>query len=140
MSQSNINWDLVEEVSKTFFPDEYKAVTRKQRKSMEDRISKGQPPIVPDIEAGGMHNIFTATVDNMGSILTAISIIITWYTWKHPKKERRNQQDFLNYLKEDPKTLQTFNEMVNKAIKQSVEKNFAPILTKLDELKDILSK
>lgn len=140
MSQSNINWDLVEEVSKTFFPDEYKAVTRKQRKSMEDRISKGRPPIVPEIEAGGMHNIFTATIDNMGSILTAISIIITWYTWKHPKKEQISQQDFLNYLKKNPEILQTFNEVVNEAIKQSVEKNFDPILTKLDELKDILSK
>lgn len=140
MSQFNINWNLVEEVSMTFFPDEYKAVTRKQRKSMEERISKGQPPIVPDIETGGMHNIFTATIDNMGSILTAISIIITWYTWKHPKKEQRSQQEFLDYLKENPEILQTFNEMVNEAIKLSVEKNFDSIITNLDELKDILAK
>lgn len=137
MKMTNVNWDVVETISKQIFPDEYKTVTRKQLESIENKISNGLPPIAQSTEVGGMHSVFGGAMENMGSIITAISIIVTWYTWKHPKHSNEGKNDyhgFLDYLKENPETSQYFTEIVNREVKRNIEKEFAPILNILEEM------
>lgn len=137
MNMNYVNWEVVEKISKQFFPDEYKTVTRKQLESIEGKISNGLAPIAQGTEVGGMHSGFGGAMENMGSIITAISIIVTWYTWKHPKHSNEGKNDyhgFLDYLKENPEVSQYFTDIVNRKVKRIIEKEFVPILNMLEEM------
>lgn len=137
MNMNYVNWEVVEKISKQIFPDEYKTVTRKQLESIENKISNCLPPITQGAEVGGMHSVFGGTMENIGSIITAISIIVTWYTWKYPKHSdegKNDYQGFLEYLKENPEVSQYFTDIVNREVKRIIEKEFAPILNILEEM------
>ena len=131
MKPSKINWEIVEKIAESTFSDEYETTTRKQRESMELRISQGQPPVIQDKDAGGMHQYFGAGLENMGMILTAISIIVTWYTWSHPKPQNVDYQEFLRHIKEDSELMQLFSDTMSSEVIRIIENKFTPILEKL---------
>lgn len=134
MKTSEINWKIVETIAGAVFPDEYETTTHRQRENMEIRISEGLPPVIPDISAGGMHQHFVAALENMGMILTALSIIVTWYTWNNPKPQRIDYQEFLKQLKGDSEFMKFFTETVSNEVNRIVENKFTSILEKIEEL------
>ena len=135
MEKKDINWNMVEEIAEAIFPDEYELVTRRQLKDLEMRISEGLQPVEPDRESGGLHQYFGAALENIGNILTAISIVVTWYTWSHPKEQKINYSAFLDYLSENPEARRFFNEELDKREKKRIEKDFdSTIAAKLEEL------
>lgn len=140
MSKSDIKWKVVEEIAESVFYLEYKATTRKQRERMELRISEGLPPVEIDPESGGMHQGCGISAENMGMILSALSIIVSWYTWSHPKPQKTDYQGFLTFLKENPKAMQSYTEMISKEIERIIENKFEPILHKLDEISKEVKK
>lgn len=101
METSKFNWEIVEEIAKTVFPDEYEMATPKQVREIEKRISEGQSPFVQRQETGGMPMDFGAAVNAVASILTIINIIVTWYIHTTPKKQEQNFENCFNSIKQD---------------------------------------
>lgn len=140
MKQSEINWEVVEKIAESIFPDEYETTTRRQRESMEIRISKGLSAVTPDGKIRGMHQYFEAALENMGMIMTALSIIVTWYTWMHPKKPKIDYHSFIDSLKNDKEAMQFFKDILKREIEHTIEKDFGSIIDKIDELNETIVK
>lgn len=136
MTRSEINWEVVEKIAESIFPDEYEATTRRQREGMEMRISEGLPAVTPDVEIGGMHQYFGVALENMGMIMTALSIIVTWYTWRHPKEQKIDYHSFIDSLKNEKEAIHFFKDILKREIEKTLEKGFGSIIDKIDELNE----
>ena len=125
METSKFNWEIVEEIAKTVFPDEYEMATPKQVKEIEKRISKGQSPFVQRQTAGGMPMDFGAAINEVANILTIINIVVTWYIHTHPKEQELNFENCFNAIKEDttPKqeTIHLMKKNFDKIVKVLLE-------------------
>ncbi len=140
MKPSEINWEVVEKIAESIFPDEFETTTRRQRERMEIRISEGLSAVTPDEEIGGMHQYFGVALENMGMIMTALSIIVMWYTWMHPKEPKIDYHSFIDSLKNDKESMQFFRDILKREIKQTIEKDFGSIIDKIDELNETTVK
>ena len=128
---SDINWIVIEGVAKSVFPIECKMVTDIQLKNMENRISDGLPPVVPDRIEGGVHSEFVGAMQIVGNILQIIAIIQAYYIYKQ-QKQRIDYQGFLDDLKNEAEAIHFYTKELNEEIKRTIEKEFDSIISKID--------
>lgn len=129
---SDINWIVIEGVAKSVFPTECKMVTDIQLKNMENRISEGLSPVVPDRIPGGVHSEFVGAMQIVGNILQIIAIIQAYYIYKQQQKQRIDCQGFLDNLKNEAEAIHFYTKELNEEIKRTIEKEFDSIISKID--------
>lgn len=127
MEKIPTNWKLVEDIAKSVFPDDYAMVTASQREHIEQRISDGLSPIEQDEEYGGMHCNFANAIEGFGMLMTILSMIVTWYTYTHPKPQKTDWGGFIDYLEDNPKELERFKKLIDTETSVRVEIHFTNI-------------
>ena len=134
METSKFNWEIVEEIAKTVFPDKYEMATQKQVKEIEKCISAGQSPFVQRQEIGGMPMDFGAAITEVANIMTIINIIVTWYNYTHPQKHEQNCKNCLDSITKDSKLNTLFADSLNKKTTNLIMKHFDKILKALHKI------
>lgn len=137
MKTSEINWNVVEEIAMTVFPDEYEMLSPDQVKDLEERISEGQP-ITPDEDAGGVNNNFADPIQLVNTILQVLALLEVWYIYKHPKNQNTNYKDFHDYQKNNHEVLINTDDEIIKRVCRVIEKNFKTIKDKFDDFRNKL--
>lgn len=103
-------------------------VSDRQREHIEQRISEGLYPVERDGEYGGMHCDFANAVEGFGMLMTILSMIVTWYTYTHPKPQQFDWDGFVDYLENNPEELKRFKEQIDTKTRIRVKQNFTTIL------------
>lgn len=137
MNTSEINWNVVEEVAKSFFPDEYGTLTRNELEYLEEKISNGQN-VVPDIDRGGVNNDGINPLMVVSIILQMLAMLQVWYYNEKKAQKETNWRDFHTYQEDKMKILQDIEEDIAKGVKRILEKEFESIKNKIEVLEKLL--
>lgn len=134
METSKFNWEIVEEIAKTVFPDEYEMATPKQVKEIEKRISEGQSPFVQRQTAGGMPMDFGAAINVVANIMVITNIIVTWYISTRPKEQELSYDNFRNSINQDNALNTLFVNFLSQEAIHLLERYFDQIIEALSEI------
>lgn len=127
MEKIPTNWKLVEDIAKSVFPDDYAIATARLREHIKQRISDGLSPIEQDEEYGGMHCDFANAIEGFGMLMTILSMIVTWYTYTHPKPQKTDWGSFIDYLEDNPEELARYKKLIDSETSIRIKLNFTKI-------------
>jgi len=128
MNTLEFNWKVIEETVKSVSPDEYEMLSRSQIKAIEERISRGESPIIQMQQVGGMHMNFGAAINVVANLMLAASILSAWYNYSHPAKENMTYDNFLNTWDEIPELQVFFKSLLTQEVLRILERLFDQII------------